>query len=53
MRCPGSLIAVSPEDGFFVALLANAAVTGNDRREMERCQKLLLNAAYAAFQHDD
>ncbi|MEG2208493.1 MAG: serine hydrolase domain-containing protein [Clostridia bacterium] len=49
----GSLIAVSPEDGFFVVFLTNAAITSPDRHEMERFQKLLLNAAYAAFQRDD
>lgn len=49
----GSLIAVSPEDGFFVALLMNAKSAPQDRRDTERLHKLILNAAYAAFQHDD
>lgn len=48
----GSLIAVSPEDGFFVALLVNGHPSPRDRMGMERMQKMLLNAAYAAFQHD-
>lgn len=48
----GSLIAVSPEDGFFVALLLNGHPVPRDRMGMERMQKLLLNAAYAAFQHE-
>lgn len=49
----GSLIAVSPEDGFFVALLLNGHSAPHDRQMMERMHKLLLNAAYAAFQHED
>ena len=49
----GSLIAVSPDDGFFVALLLNSHGTSDDRREIVRMHKLLLNAAYAAFQHDE
>ena len=49
----GSLIAVSPDDGFFVTLLLNGQGTSGERREMDRMHKLLLNAAYAAFQHDD
>ena len=49
----GSLIAVSPDDGFFVALLLNGHGTSDDRREIARMHKLLLNAAYAAFQHDE
>lgn len=48
----GSLIAVSPEDGFFVALLINGHDSPRERTEMERLQKRLLNAAYAAFQHE-
>lgn len=48
----GSLIAVSPEDGFFVALLLNGHYAPSDRQTMERLQKCLLNAAYAAFQHE-
>lgn len=49
----GSLIAVSPEDGFFVALLLNGHSAPHDRLMMERIHKLLLNAAYAAFQHEE
>ena len=49
----GSLIAVSPDDGFFVALLLNSHGTSDDLREIVRMHKLLLNAAYAAFQHDE
>lgn len=48
----GSLIAVSPEDGFFVTLLLNGHNAPLERLEMERMHKRLLNAAYAAFQHD-
>lgn len=48
----GSLIAISPEDGFFVTLLVNGHDAPRERTEMERMQKLLLNAAYAAFQHE-
>lgn len=48
----GSLIAVSPEDGFFVTLLVNGKSAPQDRRDRERIHKLLLNAAYAAFQHE-
>jgi len=48
----GSLIAISPEDGFFVTLLVNGHDAPRERMEMERMQKLLLNAAYAAFQHE-
>jgi len=48
----GSLIAVSPEDGFFVTLLLNGHNGPVARQEMERMHKRLLNAAYAAFQHD-
>lgn len=48
----GSLIAVSPEDGFFVTLLLNAHPRPGDMPEMTRMHKLLLNAAYAAFQHE-
>ena len=48
----GSLIAVSPDDGFFVTLLVNGHDAPRERTEMERLQKLLLNAAYAAFQHE-
>ena len=48
----GSLIAISPDDGFFVTLLVNGHDAPRERLEMERMQKLLLNAAYAAFQHE-
>ncbi|NLO84911.1 MAG: beta-lactamase family protein [Clostridiales bacterium] len=48
----GSLIAVSPDDGFFVTFLTNGRSTLEDRRDMQRIHKRLLNAAYAAFQHD-
>ena len=48
----GSLIAISPDDGFFVTLLVNGHDAPRERMEMERLQKLLLNAAYAAFQHE-
>lgn len=47
----GSLLAVSP-DGFYVTLLANGFTSPRERLEMERLQKLLLNAAYAAYQHE-
>ena len=49
----GSLIAVSPEDGFYVALLMNGQSTPQGKRSTERLHKLLLNAAYAAFQHSE
>ena len=49
----GSLIAVSPDDGFFAVLLANGFTSPREKLEMERLQKRLLNAAYAAFQHGD
>lgn len=48
----GSLLAISPDDGFFVTLLVNGHNTPRERAEMERLQKRLLNAAYAAFQHE-
>ena len=48
----GSLIAISPEDGFFVTLLVNGHDAPRERMERERLQKCLLNAAYAAFQHE-
>lgn len=48
----GSLIAVSPEDGFFVTLLVNGHDSPREHAEMERLHKRLLNAAYAAFQHE-
>lgn len=49
----GSLIAVSPDDNFFVTILANGKNTPEDKRNMQRLHKMLLNAAYAAFQHND
>jgi len=49
----GSLIAVSPDDGFFVTLLINGHNTPRERVQRERMHKLLLNAAYAAFQHEN
>lgn len=49
----GSLIAVSPEDGFFVTLLLNGSAEPRARADMQRMHKRLLNAAYAAFQHED
>ncbi|MCI5957716.1 MAG: beta-lactamase family protein [Clostridiales bacterium] len=49
----GSLIAISPDDAFFVTLLLNGHPSPRDRLEMERMHKLLLNAAYAAFQHEE
>lgn len=48
----GSLIAVSPDDGFFVTLLINGHDALRRHAEMERLQKRLLNAAYATFQHE-
>ena len=48
----GSAIAVSPEDGFFVTVLLNAGNPLAMRQEGERALKLLLNAAYAAFQRE-
>lgn len=48
----GSLIAISPEDGFFVTLLLNGHNAPRERMEMARLHKRLLNTAYAAFQHD-
>lgn len=47
----GSLMAVNPSDGFFVALLANGHESPASREENDRLRKVLLNAAYAAFQH--
>ncbi len=49
----GSLLAVSPDDGFFVVLLMNGRAAAHDRQERARMHKCLLNAAYAAFQHED
>jgi CubicO group peptidase (beta-lactamase class C family) len=40
----GSVIALSPEDGFFAVILMNGA------GDAQRFTRLLLNAAYAAFQ---
>ncbi|MBE5778378.1 MAG: beta-lactamase family protein [Clostridiales bacterium] len=45
----GSVIAVSPEDGFFAVILLNAMGSAAPA-EVERLTRLLLNAAYAAFQ---
>lgn len=47
----GSLVAVNPSDGFFVALLCNGHGSPASREENDRLRKVLLNAAYAAFQH--
>lgn len=47
----GSLVAVNPSDGFFVALLCNGHESPATREENDRLRKVLLNAAYAAFQH--
>ena len=47
----GSLIAVNPSDGFFVTLLCNGHESPASREENDRLRKVLLNAAYAAFQH--
>ncbi len=47
----GSLIAVNPSDGFFVALVCNGHESPASREENDRLRKVLLNAAYAAFQH--
>ncbi len=47
----GSLMAINPSDGFFVALLCNGHETPASREENDRLRKVLLNAAYAAFQH--
>lgn len=49
----GSLIAVSPNNGFFVTLLLNASSAPSEKKADARTRKLLLNAAYAAFQHED
>lgn len=45
----GSVIAVSPEDGFFAVILLNAMDSAAPA-EVERLTRLMLNAAYAAFQ---
>ena len=47
----GSLVAVNPSDGFFVALLCNGHESPASREENDRLRKVLLNTAYAAFQH--
>ena len=47
----GSLVAINPSDGFFVALLCNGHESPATREENDRLRKVLLNAAYAAFQH--
>jgi len=47
----GSLLAVNPSDGFFVALVCNGHESPASREENDRLRKVLLNAAYAAFQH--
>ena len=47
----GSFIAVSPEEGFFVTFLTNADNSPQKRRELLRFHKLLLNVAFATFQH--
>ncbi|MEG0863228.1 MAG: serine hydrolase domain-containing protein [Clostridia bacterium] len=49
----GSLLAVSPADGFFMVLLTNAQSAPQNKRNTERIHKLLCNAAYAAFQHQN
>ncbi|MBE5815592.1 MAG: beta-lactamase family protein [Clostridiales bacterium] len=49
----GSLVAVNPSDGFFVALLCNGHESPASREENDRLRKVLLNAAYAAFQHQN
>ena len=49
----GSAIAVSPLDGFFTVVLMNGAYTPANRAEGERFLRLCLNAAYAAFQHEN
>ncbi|MBE5793157.1 MAG: beta-lactamase family protein [Clostridiales bacterium] len=49
----GSLVAVNPQDGFFVALLCNGHESPASREENDRLRKVLLNTAYAAFQHQN
>jgi len=46
----GSLIAVNPSDGFFLAVLLNACEASAHPDEMDRMRKVLINTAYAAFQ---
>lgn len=48
----GSLLAVSTTDAFFVTLLLNASQPTCDAQTVRRISRLLLNAAYAAFQHE-
>lgn len=48
----GSLLAVSPTDNFFIVLLMNASQLAPDARDVQRLTKLVLNTAYAAFQHE-
>ena len=48
----GSFLMVSPEDGFYVVLLANNRYMLTDAAKIAKRQKCLLNAAYAAFQHE-
>ena len=47
----GCMLAISPEDGFFVTLLVNGHNNPQARKEMERFHKILLNTAYSVFQH--
>lgn len=48
----GSVVAVSPDDGFFAVILMNAAGTSEESTDVERLTRLILNASYAAFQHE-
>ncbi|MDD3334309.1 MAG: hypothetical protein PHI98_02220, partial [Eubacteriales bacterium] len=48
----GSLLAVSPTDGFFVVALLNGCFAAGDQPTVSRMTKLLLNAAFAAYQHE-
>lgn len=48
----GSLIAVSPTDGFFTLALMNGNGLFGDKQAGARLHKMILNAAYAAFQHE-
>lgn len=54
----GTLPAAAPSrsarlDGFFTVVLMNGAYTPANRAEGERFLRLCLNAAYAAFQHEN
>lgn len=49
----GSVLAVSPEDGLYAVLLVNGQEEGMAKGRMERFTRLLLGAAYAAFQHEE